>query len=131
MNHLTASGSAAANTTFMLIELLDMSAAPLLAVAVVKAAPRLPHLTGALLALTTACALGLWWFLDFYGVFEDAGSSDRFERLALEVKMQVRTLTQGRAFELIAISQAIQVVGTAACCIAYPMLRALDPRTSA
>lgn len=125
-NHLTASSNTSANTVFMLIEVLDMFAAPFLVAAVAAMAKRTPNLGGALAACSLAQLLNLWWFLDFYGVFEDASSPDHFERLTHDVKMHMRTVTQGCPFAIIAISQVIQSSGTVALCSLYAVIHGLD-----
>lgn len=72
----------------------------------------MPKMNGALAAITLGQVLCLVWFVDFLGLFWDPNSTDSFVKLDLEVKRQLRTMVHGHAFEFLAVSQAVQLLGT-------------------
>lgn len=129
-NHLTASNSAMSNFVFTAVDVIDMCAALLLTVTILSMALKVPNLGGAVAALAVAQVLGAWWFSDFYGLFEDPNSQNAFELLVLEVKTQVKGLTHGRPFELMAASHIVQSFAAAAMCTGYAVLRGVAPQST-
>jgi hypothetical protein len=130
-HYLTVSGNHMANVAFSFAEAADLCSAVLLAIAACSmAAQQVPKMDGTLAALSLGQALSLFWFMDFLGLLWDPGSSEPFVKLDLEVKRQLRTMVHGHAFEFLAVSQAVQLVGTFVAFGGYAVIRFSNPPTS-
>merc|ERR1712072_38021 len=91
---------------FSLVDAVDLSAAPFLAVAACSVASEASNLGGALTAFALAHTLGLYWFLDFVGLLADPHSEDPVVQADLQSKQAMMKMIHGHPYVLFAARQA-------------------------